>query len=68
VKRLITYSLITTFLLNLFSAFTINEVRADLSDENQSINNCFVVTAYYSPLPNQNYYFRGSYDADIVLN
>ncbi len=28
----------------------------------------FIVTAYYSPLPNQNYYLRGSYEADVVLN
>lgn len=28
----------------------------------------FIVTAYYSPLPGQNYYLRGSYEADIRLN
>ena len=28
----------------------------------------FVVTAYYSPLPNQNYYLKGSYEADLALN
>jgi peptidoglycan hydrolase-like protein with peptidoglycan-binding domain/3D (Asp-Asp-Asp) domain-containing protein len=28
----------------------------------------FVVTAYYSPLPGQSYYLRGSYEADIRLN
>lgn len=28
----------------------------------------FIVSAYYSPLPNQRVYFRGSYDADRRLN
>ncbi len=28
----------------------------------------FVVTAYYSPLPNQCCYFRGSYEEDIAFN
>lgn len=28
----------------------------------------FIVTAYYSPLPGQSYYLRGSYEADIRLN
>ncbi|MDD3302192.1 MAG: peptidoglycan-binding protein [Candidatus Gracilibacteria bacterium] len=28
----------------------------------------FIVTAYYSPLPNQSHYLRGSYEADIRLN
>lgn len=28
----------------------------------------FIVTAYYSPLPDQASYFRGSYEADIRLN
>ena len=28
----------------------------------------FVVTAYYSPLPNQKYYLKGNYQAEIRLN
>ncbi|MBU0727933.1 peptidoglycan-binding protein [Patescibacteria group bacterium] len=28
----------------------------------------FLVTGYYSPLPNQSFYVRGSYEADIRLN
>lgn len=28
----------------------------------------FVVSSYYSPLPGQKYYFRGTYDADVRLN
>lgn len=30
--------------------------------------NKFIVTAYYSPLPNQSYYLKGSYEADVILN
>ncbi len=28
----------------------------------------FIVTAYYSPLPNQNFYLRWSYEGDVLLN
>jgi|TARA_Y100001960_G_C14623891_1_gene802114 hypothetical protein len=28
----------------------------------------FVVTAYYSPLPNQQYYLTGNYKSEIRLN
>ena len=28
----------------------------------------FIVTAYYSPLPDQSFYLRGSYEADLLLN
>lgn len=28
----------------------------------------FLITGYYSPLPNQSFYVRGSYEADIRLN
>lgn len=28
----------------------------------------FIVTAYYSPLPDQSFYLKGSYEADIKLN
>lgn len=27
-----------------------------------------IATAYYSPLPGQSYYLRGSYEADVRLN
>ncbi|MDR0772349.1 MAG: hypothetical protein LBF15_04935 [Candidatus Peribacteria bacterium] len=29
--------------------------------------NYFVVTAYYSPLPDQEYYFTGNYESEIRL-
>jgi hypothetical protein len=28
----------------------------------------FVVTAYYSPLPDQKYYYTGDYESEIKLN
>ena len=28
----------------------------------------FVVTAYYSPLPNQKYYYTGNYESEVKLN
>ncbi|MCD5382952.1 peptidoglycan-binding protein [Candidatus Gracilibacteria bacterium] len=38
----------------------------------ENLQNCkpqkFLVTAYYSPLPNQKFYMRGDYQADIRLN
>jgi hypothetical protein len=61
VKKLISYIILAIFVSNLVSIFNINITKADSGD-------CFVVTAYYSPLPNQNYYFKGTYDADIILN
>jgi len=31
-------------------------------------DNYFVVTAYYSPLPDQEYYLTGNYEDEIILN
>lgn len=28
----------------------------------------FIATAYYSPLPDQKYYLRGNYEAEVILN
>ncbi|MDR3150116.1 MAG: hypothetical protein LBU14_00285 [Candidatus Peribacteria bacterium] len=28
----------------------------------------FIVTTYYSPLPNQKYYYTGDYESEIKLN
>ena len=33
-----------------------------------SIPREFIVTAYYSPLPNQNFYLKGNYEAEKILN
>lgn len=37
-------------------------------EANTQENRKFIVTAYYSPLPDQSFYLRGSYEADIKLN
>lgn len=60
-KRFIS-QLLTFFILfwNL-SFFTFDTVKA--WNENK-----FIVSAYYSPLPNQKYYFKWSYEADVKLN
>jgi hypothetical protein len=31
-------------------------------------DNYFVVTAYYSPLPDQEYYITGNYKDELILN
>jgi hypothetical protein len=37
-------------------------------DVNATSTGSFVVTAYYSPLPNQSAYIMGSYEAEIRMN
>ncbi|MFA6090586.1 MAG: peptidoglycan-binding protein [Candidatus Gracilibacteria bacterium] len=37
-------------------------------EKTSSSNQKFIVTAYYSPLPDQSFYLKGSYKADILLN
>ncbi|MBN1258677.1 peptidoglycan-binding protein, partial [Candidatus Peregrinibacteria bacterium] len=39
-----------------------------LADRAEGEKRMFLVTAYYSPLPDQEFYIRGSYEADIRLN
>ncbi len=51
-------------ILQLFSLFS----PAFASNTTPPEKTTFVVTAYYSPLPNQSFYLRGSYEADIRLN
>ncbi len=51
--------LLTVFVGSLFSPVYANQ---------EPYEQDFVVTAYYSPLPNQCCYFRGSYEEEIVFN
>lgn len=37
--------------------------ESDVSEEN-----FFIVTAYYSPLPDQKHYLTGNYEDEIILN
>lgn len=55
--------------LLLLSLIFCNQSFAD--DKNQSeeiILKKFIVTAYYSPQPNQNFYLRGNYEDEVILN
>ena len=37
-------------------------------DTNQCTKQRFKVTAYYSPLPGQDYYYRGNFNDEVILN
>gem|GEM_PF-734023 len=58
-KKIFTLVFLTIFLANSF--IVVNAKK----NKNKK---CFVVTAYYSPLPNQKYYATGNYIKEIILN
>jgi hypothetical protein len=49
------------FILFIYLLFSILPTHAQKDDY-------FIVTAYYSPLPDQDYYITGNYKDDIILN
>ena len=55
--------IISLILVHLFSIISPAFADADIPE-----NKKFIVTAYYSPLPDQSFYLKGSYEADIRLN
>lgn len=59
-KHTITNILVFTSLFSIFSPI--------LAAPTEYGSQKFVTTAYYSPLPNQSFYLRGSYEADVRLN
>ncbi|MBW7954797.1 peptidoglycan-binding protein [Candidatus Gracilibacteria bacterium] len=65
-KKIISYIITFNILFLNLSFLTFETVQA--SNEIYALNNKFIVSAYYSPLPNQKYYFKGSYEADKKLN
>ncbi len=65
-KKLLSQILIFNILFLNLSFFTFETVKA--SYNTYAFENKFVVSAYYSPLPNQKYYFKWSYEADKKLN
>lgn len=65
-KKFLSHIVIFNLLFVNLSFFTVDIAKA--STPIFASDNYFVVTAYYSPLPNQKYYFKGSYEADIKLN
>ncbi|PIZ71060.1 hypothetical protein COY07_05665 [Candidatus Peregrinibacteria bacterium CG_4_10_14_0_2_um_filter_43_11] len=62
-KKFLSILLIGILLIPSFSVQTI------LANENATpVARKLLVTAYYSPLPDQSFYIRGNYEADIRLN
>ena len=57
-KQLLSFFIALIFLLTIFFPWTTYG----------SEQNYFVVTAYYSPLPDQEYYSMGNYEAEVILN
>lgn len=57
IKKFFVVVILTTFLA------TLVPLEAYADDDGY-----FIVTAYYSPLPNQQYYLKGNYEAEIRLN
>ena len=51
-------------ILAIISPLTAFNVKADQPMEKRML----LITAYYSPLPNQRFYIRGNYEADIRFN
>lgn len=58
------YSSLTLWAFIFTNFFSVNVARAS----EQEAKKQFIVTAYYSPLPDQKVYLRWSYEADIKLN
>lgn len=46
----------------------VSSVYSPVYAEEKPFEQVFVVTAYYSPVPGQSAYFRGSYEEDIAFN
>lgn len=58
-KFLVVFLLIVSFYQYLWSSYLATASKED---------NYFIVTAYYSPLPDQEYYLTGNYEDEIILN
>lgn len=53
----------------LASAFFFHGTACLLADEQEDYGlNKYIVTAYYSPLPDQQFYLRGNYEDEVRLN
>lgn len=58
-----------TFYFFLFSGLLcVLPVESSFASTLPSLTHTFLATAYYSPLPDQTSYYRGSYEADVSLN
>lgn len=56
-KKIISFSILLSLIFSFYST-----VNANWND------NYFIVTAYYSPLPDQEYYITGNYEDEKILN
>ncbi len=66
-KKIISYLILVFFFLN--STLTTFADDEDISDIPVNLEQTyFVVTAYYSPLPNQQHYLKWNYEDEIILN
>ncbi|MDD2565399.1 MAG: peptidoglycan-binding protein [Candidatus Gracilibacteria bacterium] len=61
-KKLLNLIILIPFIANSFSL-----LFADKENDTLQIKK-FIVTAYYSPLPNQQFYLRGNYEDEVILN
>lgn len=52
----------------LLAAFLLPSIETSVAAQEIGEKKTFIATAYYSPLPNQEKYYRGSYEADVKLN
>jgi hypothetical protein len=59
------YKKILGYAMILFSALMISPPDTSFAAETDKT---FIVTAYYSPLPNQSFYFKWNYNAELRLN
>lgn len=55
-------------IITLFSIILCNQIFADNYEQEEIILKKFIVTAYYSPLPNQNFYLRWNFEDEVILN
>ncbi len=59
------YKKVIGYLLIIFSATLISPSGTSFAAETEKT---FIVTAYYSPLPDQNFYLKGNFEAEKRLN
>ncbi len=82
-KKILTFVFLIIFIINSFIIVEAKKIEKKVKElshpltpslkskgRGKVVNNkkCFIITSYYSPLPNQRYYATWSYFRDIILN
>lgn len=67
-KKISTIFIVIQLFSIIFPVFSESSTQAFAAETTPQGKTKFIVTAYYSPLPNQSFYLKGSYEADIRLN